>query len=485
MGSKWKQTTLGDLALGFDGAVDGPFGSNLPASAYTESGYPIIRGSNLSIGLDDFKDSDFVFVPEPIFQKLSRSECRAGDIIFTKKGTLGQTGLISTKHRFEKYLLSSNQMRLRVDPYKALPEYVYYYVSSQKAINKLIQDSECTGVPKINLAYLKSFPISLPSLSKQKDIIYILGNLNRKITLNRQINQTMEQMSQTLFKSWFVDFDPVIDNALDAGNPIPEALQSRAELRQKVRNSADFKPLPADIRALFPAEFEETELSLIPKGWKFSNVDSLLKNTIGGDWGSDSKDEKHTTQAVIVRGTDIPELISGRLSSAPYRWVEPKKLEKRRINAGDIIIEVSGGSPTQSTGRSIFMTEQIINRLGGVVEPASFCRKFEPLSIELGLIISLHLSKIYNDGKMWEYQNQSTGIANFQTKYFLEAEQIVIPSVQVINAFYRIVMPWIDKSHNNEQIILGNLRDTLLPKLISGELSLEDLPDLANQTEAA
>ncbi|MFP5606133.1 restriction endonuclease subunit S, partial [Salmonella sp. 741265143_HSA] len=97
----------------------------------------------------------------------------------------------------------------------------------------------------------------------------------------------------------------------------------------------------------------------------------------------------------------------------------------------------------------------------------------------------LHLSKIYNDGKMWEYQNQSTGIANFQTKYFLEAEQIVIPSAQVINAFYRIVMPWIDKSHNNEQIILGNLRDTLLPKLISGELSLEDLPNLANQTEPA
>lgn len=94
MGSKWKQTTLGDLALGFDGAVDGPFGSNLPVAAYTDSGYPIIRGSNLSIGLDDFKDNDFVFVPEHIFQKLSRSECRAGDIIFTKKGRWGKLGLL-------------------------------------------------------------------------------------------------------------------------------------------------------------------------------------------------------------------------------------------------------------------------------------------------------------------------------------------------------------------------------------------------------
>ncbi|HID1018830.1 restriction endonuclease subunit S [Klebsiella michiganensis] len=348
----------------------------------------------------------------------------------------------------------------------------------QAQANGSVQDN-------INLQTLERIIFPVPEIRIQKNISYFLKKLDDKIILNKEINQTLEQMSQTLFKSWFVDFDPVIDNALDAGNPIPEALRSRAELRQKVRNSADFKPLPANIRALFPTEFEEMELGLIPKGWKFSNVGSLLKNTIGGDWGSDSEDEKHTTQAMIVRGTDIPELISGKLSSAPYRWVEPKKLEKRRINVGDIIIEVSGGSPTQSTGRSIFMTEQIIDRLGGVVEPASFCRKFEPLSVELGLIISLHLSKIYNDGKMWEYQNQSTGIANFQTKYFLEAEQIVIPSAQVINAFYRIVMPWIDKSHNNEQIILGNLRDTLLPKLISGELSLEDLPDLVTQTEPA
>ncbi len=83
-------------------------------------------------------------------------------------------------------------------------------------------------------------------------------------------------MSQTLFKSWFVDFDPVIDNALDAGNPIPEALQSRAELRQKVRNCADFKPLPAEIRSLFPSEFEETELGWVPKGWSFTALKKTL-----------------------------------------------------------------------------------------------------------------------------------------------------------------------------------------------------------------
>lgn len=404
-----------------------------------------------------------------------------GDVVLTTEAPLGEVAQLDAR----KVALAQRVITLRGKKGILENDYLLYLLQSSFVQNQLDGRASGSTVTGIKQSELREIRLRLPPVSLQKSISHQLKCLDKKIDLNNKINKTLEQMSQTLFKSWFVDFDPVIDNALDVGNPIPEALQSRAELRQKVRNSTDFKPLPAEIRSLFPSEFEETELGLIPKGWKFSNVNSLLKNTIGGDWGCDSRDEKHTIQAVIVRGTDIPELISGRMSSAPCRWVEPKKLEKRKINNGDIIIEVSGGSPTQSTGRSIFMTEQIISRLGGIIEPASFCRKFEPLSIEIGLIISLHLNKIYNDGKMWEYQNQSTGIANFQTKYFLEAEHIVMPDVEIINTFYNIVMPWIDKSHNNNQIVLSNLRDTLLPKLISGELSLEDLPDLTTDTEAA
>ncbi|HDH1322172.1 TPA: restriction endonuclease subunit S [Klebsiella quasipneumoniae subsp. similipneumoniae] len=478
MGSKWKTSFLTDH-------YSISSGLSKPAKDFG-TGYPFLS----------FKDIFYnYFLPDSLTQLVQstdkeRASCsvRRGDVFLTRTSeTMHELGMSSVALKdYTDATFNGFCKRLRPKETSELePEYVGYYLRSPVFRQSMLAFSTMSTRASLNNEMISRLEISYPDRKIQKKIANILLSLDEKIAISRAINQTLEQMSQTLFKSWFVDFDPVIDNALDAGNPIPEALQSRAELRQKVRNSENFKPLPADIRILFPAEFEEMALGLIPKGWKFSNVNSLLKNTIGGDWGSNSEDEKHTTQAVIVRGTDIPELISGKLSSAPYRWVEPKKLEKRRINVGDIIIEVSGGSPTQSTGRSIFMTEQIIDRLGGVIEPASFCRKFEPLSVELGLIISLHLSKIYNDGKMWEYQNQSTGIANFQTKYFLEAEQIVIPSVQVINAFYRIVMPWIEKSHNNEQIILGNLRDTLLPKLISGELSLEDLPDLVTQTEPA
>ncbi|HAG7972207.1 TPA: restriction endonuclease subunit S, partial [Escherichia coli] len=121
---------------------------------------------------------------------------------------------------------------------------------------------------QITINDLANVEISAPSLNVQDLIVKSLKAFDDKITTLSSMNQTLEQMSQTLFKSWFVDFDPVIDNALDAGNPIPEALQTRAKLRQKVRNSADFKPLPAEIRSLFPSEFEETELGWVPKGWK-------------------------------------------------------------------------------------------------------------------------------------------------------------------------------------------------------------------------
>ncbi|QQO69827.1 restriction endonuclease subunit S [Klebsiella michiganensis] len=470
MGSKWKQTTLGDLALGFDGAVDGPFGSNLPASAYTESGYPIIRGSNLSIGLDDFKDSDFVFVPEHIFQKLSRSECRAGDIIFTKKGTLGQTGLISARHRFEKYLLSSNQMRLRVDPEKALPEYVYYYVSSQKAINKLIQDSECTGVPKINLAYLKSFPISLPSLSGQKEIIYILGSLNRKIILNRQINQTLEQMSQTLFKSWFVDFDPVIDNALDAGNPIPETLQSRSALRQKVRNSADFKPLPADIRTLFPAEFEETELGWVPRDWYYVPLKNLGK-IICGKTPDKSNKEYYGKDYLFIKIPDMHGKVFVTNSTDKLSTLGSETQIKKLIPKGSICVSCIATVGIVAINSKDCHTNQQIN---SIVPNSSILRNY------------LYFSMLEKNKTFHDLASGGSATLNMNTGIFSNVLTLK-PEDSVLERFQQTSEHWFGRilANENEIHTLTALRDTLLPKLISGELSLEDLPDLVTQTEPA
>ena len=291
------------------------------------------------------------------------------------------------------------------------------------------------------------------------------------------MNETLEAMAQALFKSWFVDFDPVIDNALAAGNAIPDEFSERAEQRKAIE-----KKEYSEIQKLFPDEFEFTEeMGWIPKGWSVQSFGDLLDSTIGGDWGKLEEDEKHTKESVIIRGTDIPKLKIGERSEAPNRWVEEKKLKTRILRPFDIVIEISGGSPTQSTGRSIIITEQILERLGGVAEPASFCRKFSPSNKFLGLYAGIHLQKIYDDGKMWEYQNQSTGIANFQTTSFLEREQLVVPNESVLLKFYETLDPVISKMNSNQQIELAKLRDTLLPKLMSGELRISDAAELVDE----
>jgi type I restriction enzyme S subunit len=449
-----------DIALpGKDGLVDGPFGSNLPSSAYTQFGVPVIRGSNLTKGSERFKSDEFVYVSSDTAARLSRSLCLPKDIVFTKKGTLGQIGLVpSGKH--STYLLSSNQMRLRVDESCADPEFVYYYLAQSESIEKIIRDSEHTGVPKINLGYLKSFPIFLPEVRAQKEIASALSAFDDRITLLRETNATLEAIAQALFKSWFVDFDPV--RAKMAGRA-PEGMDEATA-------------------ALFPDALEETALGLVPKDWTLVPFGHLLSHTIGGDWGSDEPDEKNDTRVAIIRGTDIPDLQSGAASRVPIRYTSTKKLTTRAIQDGDIVLEVSGGSKDQPTGRSLYITNALLKNFECSVEPASFCRLFRPASKALGVLLSQHLTFIYGEGKTWEYQNQSTGIANFQTTHFLEKELVAVPDEKVIEAFASLVRPIVDRVHAAQIRGLAELRDTLLPRLISGQLSL---PEAHAQLKAA
>lgn len=456
------------------------------AREYVDFGIPFWRSKDVidkSLGVFDNFD---LYISKERFGEIADKfgSPRKNDLLISSVGNrAGQPYVVQDEGDF--YFKDGNI--LWVSEFENLdPEFLAYWLKSSNGQLTLSSIMIGSAQKALTIDALRNLEVSMPSYSAQLNAVKSLKLLDCKIALDRQINKTLEQMAQALFKSWFVDFDPVVDNALDAGFfeqglALPDELLRRAEARKAARESADFIPLPENIRHLFPSAFEECSepsLSLggwVPEGWVYDCFSALLSSTIGGDWGKDSQDEKHTTQSRIVRGTDIPDLISGQLSNAPLRWVDPKKLQSRQIEAGDIIIEVSGGSPTQSTGRSIFMTQSMLNRLGGIVEPASFCRRFKPKSFCLGILASLHLQAIYSVGKMWEYQNQSTGIANFQTKFFLEAERVLMPSDKVLENFCQIVIPLIEKSQNSEQVALAKLRDTLLPKLISGELHLDEI----------
>lgn len=355
-----------------------------------------------------------------------------------------------------------------------------YYALKESDIGSYLSGSTR---PKLTQGDLKRILVRCPAPSVQESIAQILGTLDEKIELNRRINETLEAMARALFKSWFVDFDPVIDNALRAGNPIPEELRGKAARRKQILQSEKYPPLPPEIATLFPNSFKDSEIGAIPTGWEAIPFGNLLQKTIGGDWGKEKRDAKHTKNCVIIRGTDIPGLMSGIRSNAPLRWVEEAKIEKRELKDGDIVIEISGGSPKQSTGRSVYISEHILARLGGKVAPASFCRLFRARTKELGLLCGQHLSYIFIRGKMWGYQNQSTGISNFQTNTFLSNELIPIPSnKKVLELFYEKCRSFIDLVHSNESIYLARIRDTLLPKLISGKLKVPDVEKLVGES---
>jgi len=255
-------------------------------------------------------------------------------------------------------------------------------------------------------------------------------------------------MARAIFKDWFVDFGPT---------------------RAKMEGRAPY--LAPEIWKLFPDRLENEGN---PKGWVDMPFGDLLDGNIGGDWGKDVADDEYNQPVSIIRGTDIPDLASGGIGKVPTRFTTSKKLASRVLQDLDIVIEVSGGSPTQPTGRSILISDSILTRFCGPVVCASFCRRFRPKSAAFGLLAAQHLTYLYSIGGTWEYQNQSTGIANFQTGHFLEREMVAWPGDELCEIFAAQVEPIVRLSKGNESMTLAATRDLLLPKLISGEIRVKD-----------
>ncbi|EFH3099347.1 restriction endonuclease subunit S [Escherichia coli] len=388
-----------------------------------------------------------------------------GDIVLSRRCNPGETAYVSGN---TKFALGQNLVLLRTTGNLIKSEYLRWVVNSTywwdevekyKNPGAIFDSLKCCDIP--------NFKIPTPPLHIQDKISYILGSLTDKINLNNKYNHTLEQMSQTLFKSWFVDFDPVIDNALDAGNPIPEALQSRANLRQKVRNSADFKPFPAEIRSLFPSEFEETELGWVPKGWKEGTLPEIafINST---SW-------TNKNQPDYINYVDLSNAKDGRIYS----------IEKLSFN------------DAPSRARRILKKDDLIF---GLVRPAN--RSFAYVHVD-GLTGSTGFAVIRAQKTIYKnfiyyfvtYDKNIEELARIADGGAYPAIKpddictlpLIIPSINIIEKFDELTSNFREMMNNSliQNEYLTNLRGTLLPKLISGELSLEDLPDLTTDTEAA
>lgn len=367
-----------------------------------------------------------------------------GDVVLTTEAPLGEVAQLDSR----KVALAQRVITLRGKKGILENDYLLYLLQSSFVQNQLDGRASGSTVTGIKQSELREIILRLPPVSLQKSISHQLKCLDKKIDLNNKINKTLEQMSQTLFKSWFVDFDPVIDNALDAGNPIPEALQSRAELRQKVRNSTDFKPLPAEIRSLFPSEFEETELGWVPEGWETNRLENILELAYG------------------------------------------KALKKTERIEGDYPVYGSGGVDGSHNEFLVKGPGIIVGRKGTVGSLYWENKDFYPIDTVFYVKPKKYFSLVYCYQllKTLGLENMNTDAAvpglNRNNAYRLD---VITPTQPIIAQYTNIVQAFRYKmdSNHNEIDNLTNLRDTLLPKLISGELSLEDLPDLITDTEVA
>ncbi len=306
----------------------------------------------------------------------------------------------------------------------------------------------------ITKGHIESFVVPLPPISEQRAIAHVLGSLDDKIELNRQMNETLEGIARALFKSWFVDFDPV---------------RAKMEGREPYR-------MDAETAALFPDGFEDSTLGEIPKGWGIGVLDDVTEMVLGGDWGSSNLTEETPNIAFCIRGADIPDLQAANIAKMPFRYLKAPSISKRRVQPGDLVIEISGGSPTQSTGRPVLVTSAMLNRYSYPIVCSNFCRM---LRLKLGIspeYVYLWLRWLYDSDALLQYENGTTGIKNFAYTVFSKNYGLVIPPPKLIKCFEQVVNALFEKREKNgaEQETLIALRDTLLPKLLCGEIRVND-----------
>ncbi len=187
-------------------------------------------------------------------------------------------------------------------------------------------------------------------LRQQKQLSRLLGALDDRITLLRETNATLEAIAQALFKSWFVDFDPV-----------------RAKMEGRAPEGMD-----EATAALFPDQLRGVGVGVGAEGVALG---AIWTTSLPHDWwglGQRRSSEKNDTQVAIIRGTDIPDLQSGANSRVPVRYTSQKKLATRKLQDGDIVLEVSGGSKDQPTGRALYLTTRLLQQFDCPVEPAAF-----------------------------------------------------------------------------------------------------------------
>lgn len=411
----WELKTIGDLVSAKEADVQtGPFGTMLQASSYAINGTPVIAVKD--IGVNKILHGNSPLINDADTERLSKYKLLQGDIVFGRKGAVDRRALVTAKE--EGWIQGSDCIRIRFTSPNIDSIFVSYFLGTKFYTNWILSNAQGTTMPSLNQEILKRVPIPIPSVEEQRRIASVLLVIDQKIELNNSINKNLEGMAQALFKRWFVDFEFPNENG--------ETYKSSG------------------------GEFENSDLGLIPKGWKLGSI---------GDIASHRKD--------AIKPADIP-------SGTVYVGLEHVPRKK-------LALDSCGTSDALESNKTCFKKGDI---LFGKLRPYFHKVSIAPFNGVCSTdIIALNateetyygylVSHLFSDSLVDYVTQCSNGTKMPRTNWNdISRFKIVIPDAKVSSDFTGIIKGIVNKMQSNffENQQLSHIRDSLLPKLMSGEI---------------
>lgn len=417
--SRWKECRLGDYIETINGFA---FKSTDFLDSEKPNSLPIIKIKNVANG-----DVNIDGVHHHLYsENLKKYVVEKGNILISLTGNHPEletqvVGLVS-KYKLEKKALLNQRVGklFSKKPLELNDDYLYYYLKNKDTHQYLAsQSSGSANQANISKTDIEKISFSKPPIQEQTAIATILSSLDDKIDLLNRQNKTLEQLAETLFRQWFV---------------------------------------------------EEAEES-----WEVKSFGDLVETTLGGEWGKENIEGEFTLQVQCIRGTDIADLRKGIPDKTPIRFIKQKKFESIEIKDGDLIMEISGGTDNQSTGRTVYINSDIKALFKYPLVFSNFCRLIRPKKSEYSFFLYAYINHLYEQGDLFNLENGSSGIKNLNYKALLFELEYKMPNEKRIIQFHKEVERYFYKINKNKFQIrtLTQTRDTLLPKLMSGEVRVK------------
>jgi type I restriction enzyme S subunit len=435
MSEGWRDVRLEEVAADITVGHVGPM-----AAEYVPTGIPFLRSHNVQPLR--VNDSDLKFIAPSFHERLRKSALTPGDVVIVRTGKPGTCAVIPESLPVAN---CSDLVIVRCGP-DLDPRFLAYYVNSVAAQHV---DAYLVGAVQqhFNVGSARILVLHLPRVTEQRAIASILGTLDDKIELNRRINVTLEAMLRALFTSWFVDFDPV-----------------RAKAEGRVPDLS--KPL-AD---LFPDSLEDSELGEIPKGWTVTTVEAIAARVGMGPFGSSIKVSSFVPQGVpVISGQHLRGFV---VEDTTFDFVSEDhadRLKAATVQRGDVVFTHAG-----NIGQVAYVpTSSRYERY--VISQRQFFMRCD-LAQVTPTFVAFYFRSVQGRHRLLANASSSGVPSIARPVTYLRSIPLTIPPKPIMAAFETLTQPLLTQFGRNrdESSTLEELRDTLLPRLISGELRLRD-----------